>query len=48
MKIEDVVTSKLTVAVGEVFLVSFKVIEGIQDSSGDFILDSDGNNITAA
>lgn len=48
MVITDVVTSKLVVDASSIFTITFKVIDGIQDSSGAFITDADGNNITAS
>lgn len=48
MEITDVVTSKLVVDASSIFTISFKVIDGIQDSSGAFITDSDGDIITAS
>lgn len=48
MKITDIKTSKLIVASGEVFTIVFKVIDGLLDSSNDFVLDSDGQIITTS
>lgn len=48
MEITDIVASSLVVAASSIFTISFKVIDGIQDSSGNFITDSSGSNITAA
>lgn len=48
MKIMDIVTNKLVVDANTKFIITFKVIDGIQDSSGIFITDSKGNNVTTS
>lgn len=48
MKITDIITNKLVVDANAKFVIIFKVIDGIQDSSGIFITDSKGNNITTS
>ena len=48
MKITDIVTNKLVVDANTTFIITFKVIDGNQDSSAVFITDSKGNNITTS
>lgn len=48
MKITDIKTSKLIVQSGESFTIIFKVIDGLMDSSNEFILDSDNQIITTS